>query len=355
MLKSLLSVVLLSNFLAVTVLAQNAPAKQNSKPQLYTLSARASEIDSRVKAHPEINFFLEKDGKPADLERAAVDTRVHSEGRLVIWLMGYNQELAERCAGYGLNFIQVHYANGWFGKLSPKAGEDDQFLGNIRLEAATGQDVSPAVEIPRPDSVAERAIQFVNYLAKKNPQGHWGQFLTSDKKDLLWDKVTLAGSSHGSTTSARFAKEQRVDRVVLFCGPRDQLEVWQALPSATPANRYFAFSHILDGGWTGDHYCRSWELLGLHEYGPIIDVDKVPAPFQNTRRLITGADVGGNAKRAHSSVVPGRSAVKDKSGHYIHEAVWKYLFMHPVAEVGEKTAEDPSCRKDLRTPVTNKK
>jgi len=355
MLKPFLSVALLMTFLAAPALAQKSSAKRDSSPKLYTLSARASEIDPRVKAHPEINFFLEKDGKPADIERAAVDTRVPSEGRLVIWLMGYNQELAERCTSYGLNFIQVHYANGWFAKLSPQAGDDDQFLGNIRLEAATGKDVSKAVEIPRPDSVAERAIQFVKYLAKKNPQGHWDQFLTPDKKDLLWDKVTLAGSSHGSTTSARFAKDQRVDRVVLFCGPRDQLEVWQALPSATPANRYFAFSHILDGGWTGDHYCRSWEMLGLHEYGPIIDVDQVSAPYQNSRRLITGADVGGNAKRAHSSVVPGRSAVKDAKGHYIHEDVWKYLFMHPVAEVGEKTAEDPSCRKDLRTPAASKK
>ena len=64
----------------------------------------------------------------------------------------------------------------------------------------------------------------------------------------------------------------------MFCGPRDQTETWQALPSATPSNRFFGFSHVLDGGWTGDHYCRSWELLGLHQYGPIVNVD---APVVN--------------------------------------------------------------------------
>lgn len=329
-------------------LAQSSPAYKDPKPQLYHLSARASEIDKRAKPHPEISFVFEKDGKPTDIENAVVDTRQKPEGRLVIWLMGHGNELADRCAGYGLHYIQVHYANEWFGKLSPLAGSDDQYLGNIRLEAAIGKNLSPAVEIPRADSIAERAIQFVKHLSKTNPQGNWKQFLTSDGKDLIWEKVTLAGASHGSTTAARFAKQQRVGRVVMFCGPRDQLEVWQGLPSATPANRYFGFSHVLDGGWTGDHYCRSWKLLSLQEFGPIVDVDTTPAPFKNTRRLITAADVGKNADRAHGSVVPGKSAVKGADGKYLHEEVWKYLFMHPVDEVGEKTEDEPGCQMDLK-------
>ena len=100
-----------------------------------------------------------------------------------------------------------------------------------------------------------------------------------------------------------FTRPQKVDRVVMFCGPRDQLETWQGLPSATPANRFFGFSHVLDTGWSGDHYCRSWELLGLHQFGPIVNVDKVKTPYGSTRRLITDADVKNDAKKAHSSVV----------------------------------------------------
>ncbi len=337
---------------ASNAFAQGAPAYKDPNPQLYKISARASEIDKRVRAQPEIGLLIEKDGKPDDMQNAVVDTRVAPQGRLVIWLMGNSQPLAERTASYGLHFIQVQYPRGWFSKLSPLAGDDDQFLGNIRLEATTGLDVSKAVNIPKPDSMTEHALQFVKYLAKKHPQGNWNQFLTSDGKDIRWDKVTVAGSSHGATSSARFAKHQKVDRVVMFCGPRDQLENWQALPSATPGNRYFGFTHVLDTGWSGDHYCRSWELMGLNEYGPVVDVDKTPAPYKNSRRLITEADVGGNTGRAHSSVVPGGAAVKDSNGKFIHEEVWRYLFMHPVDEVGEKTPEDPGCRKDLRPNAT---
>ena len=62
------------------------------KPQHYKLKARASEIDSRVKAHPEIGFLIEdKKGKPADVQDASVDTRVAPKGKLVIWMMSHNK------------------------------------------------------------------------------------------------------------------------------------------------------------------------------------------------------------------------------------------------------------------------
>jgi hypothetical protein len=342
-------------FAAAITFAQFAQAAdtplvfKDPAPKRYELSARASKIDPRCKSHPEINFLLEKDGKPQDTENAAVDTRVKPQGKLVIWLMGNSPALFERLNSYGLHVLRPHYANGWFdkfGKEPPPA--DDKFLGKIRLEAATGEDFSDQVSIPKPDGMMERSLQFVKHLAKENPQGGWDYFLADGGNALRWDRVIISGASHGSTTAARFALHQKVDRVVMFCGPRDQYETWQGLPSATPKNRFFAFSHVLDGGWTGGHYCRSWELLGLNEFGPIVNVDKTPAPWGNTRRLITDADVKGDAKRAHGSVTPGGSAVKDANGKYIHEAVWKYLFNEPVETTGQPVPADPNCLKDLR-------
>lgn len=339
----------------LAIAADGALKFNDPKPQRYDLSARASEIDSRARPHPEIEFVFEKAGKSQDIQHASVDTRVAPQGKLVIWLMGHSQPLFDRVSSYGLHAIRVHYANGWFSKFgSGPPPADDKFLGKIRLEAATGEDFSDVVEIPKPDGMMERALQFVKWLEKANPRGQWGHFLTPDRQGLRWDLIIIAGSSHGSTTAARFAKHQRVDRVVMFCGPRDQYETWQALPSATPQNRYFGFSHVLDTGWSGDHYCRSWELLGLHQFGPIINVDDGSLPFGNSRRLITSANVKDDAKRAHSSVVPGGAAVKNSNGEFIHEAVWRYLFLHPVDQVGTPTPPDESCRKDLRSGARKK-
>lgn len=336
---------LLAGIFSIPSLVLAAPPYQDKNPQRYDVVKRASEIDARAKEHKEIDFvFQDKTGKAVDIQHAAVDTRVAPQGKLVIWLMGYNAGLFDRVSSYGLHGIQVHYANKWFGLVPKDKLNDGTTLGKIRLEAATGEDHSPLVNIPQPDGMMERAYQFVRWLAKNHPQGNWGQFLTADGKGLRWDMVIVAGSSHGSTTAARFAKHQKVDRVVMFCGPRDQYESWQGFPSATPPERFFGFSHVLDGGWTGNHYCRSWEMLGLNQFGPIVNVDENKAPYGNTRRLITSFDVKNDAKRAHSSVQPGNAAAKGPDGNFVHEDVWKYLFTQPIAEVGKPVEKDPGCK-----------
>jgi hypothetical protein len=302
------------------------------KPQLYKLQQRASKIDRRAKEYPDINFVFESKGKVQDNQYAIVDTRVKPRGKLVIWLMGHKSELFDRVSSYGMHAISVHYARGWFSKLHNKNDKDTEHIGKIRLEAATGEDFSTYVNIAKPDGMMERSVQFVKWLAKKNPQGKWQYFLTADGKDLRWEDVIVSGSSHGSTTAARFAKHQKVSRVVMFSGPRDQTQSWQSLPSATPANRFFGFTHVLDAGWPGNHYPRSWKMLGLEKFGPIADVDKSKPPYNNSRRLTTNADVGKNSKRAHGASTPGKSSVKGKDGKYLYEPVWKYLFTHPVAK-----------------------
>lgn len=316
-------------------------------PQVYEFSERASVIDPRIKAYPDIDFLIEdKDGKPADLQNARVDTTVAPRGELAIWLMGYNKGLAERINSYGIHFLRPHYANRWFSKVCTEKPVGPMCRGNVRLEAATGEDFSTDIHLEKPDGMMERTRQYLIWLSKENPQGKWENFLSPDQSEVLWEKVTITGSSHGSTTSARFAKHVKVGRVVALCGPRDNFQTWQSLPSKTPANRFFGFTHVLDGGWTADHYCRSWELLGMHEFGPIVNVEKAEPPYQNTRRLITDFDVKGDAKRAHSSVQPGGSAKKNADGSFGHEAVWRYLYTHPVDEVGEPTPLDPECDKE---------
>lgn len=308
------------------------------------VTVRASEIDPRVKAYPEINFLIEDaKGRAADEQQAWFDPNVPSRGQLVIWLMSHKPELFQRITSYGYHAMRVHYANKWFSICCQGEPVEPTCRGNLRLEAATGQDFSDEVNIERPDGMMERAYQFVRYLHDQNEPGDWGQFLTQDGESLNWDKIIMAGSSHGSTTASRFAKFQRVARVVALCGPRDQHQTWQALPSATPANRFFAFSHVLDGGWVGDHYCRSWEMLGLNQFGPIVNVDQSPPPYQHTRRLITDFDVDGDDRRAHSSVQPGKAAAKNADGSYQHEDVWRYLFTHPVDQTGDRVPRDPGC------------
>ena len=332
-------VLLIFLFCGLSLLAEQAA-------EHYKFSVRASGINPEATEYSKINYtFTDTKGKVMDLQHAAVDVRVPSRGQLVIWLMGHNQRLFDRINSYGLHAIQPHYANRWFSTVPKELHDAGNCLGDIRLEAATGRDYSPHVQISKPDGLEARSLQFVKWLVKKNPDGKWDQFLNKDHSDLLWDKVILSGSSHGSTTSARFAKHRKVARVVMFCGPRDQLESWQGIPSVTPANRYFGFTHILDTGWVGDHYCRSWQMLGLAKFGPLVNVDQAKAPFGNSRRLVTNCDVNNDSRKAHSIVVRGKD----------WDSVWRYLFTHPVDQIGGSVPIDPGCKMNLRPKIEEKK
>ncbi len=304
---------------------------------------RASELDPASRSYPEINFRLvDEKGKPADVQYASVDPAVPARGELVIWLMGYNAELFRELNAMGLHVIGPHYARGWFSICCQQNPVADDCRGNLRLEAATGLDVSDEVAIDPTDSLVHRATRMVEHLASERAAGNWGQFLASDGT-LDWSKVILSGASHGATTAARLAKHQRVARVVCLCGPRDQYQSWQALPSATPPERFFGFSHVLDGGWTDDHYCRSWQMMGLARFGPIVNVDDADPPYGNTRRLISSLPVKDD-KAAHSSVTPGSRSPKTAAGDYAFSPVWRYLYTHPVEQVGEPVPTDPDCR-----------
>jgi hypothetical protein len=337
--------------------AADAPLKFNDpKPKSYQLTARASELDSRCRSYTEIdNVFVskpDKSGKPADLQNASVDTRVAPRGQLVLWLMAHNQVHADLLNSYGLHYIQVWYARDWFSKLNTEPADDSQHLGNIRLEATTGIDASEAIDVPVADSMQEHAFQFVKSLAKTHPQGRWETFLSKDGTTLDWEKVIVAGASHGATSSARFGLHQRVARVVMHCGPRDNADDWQALPSATPKNRFFGYSHVLDGGWTADHYERSWLLLGLNKFGPIVNTEKAKPPYGNTRRLITDAALKGTAKeqadRGHGYVTPSKNSPREESGKFVQDAVWRYLYTSPVDKVGKPVDPEPGVKMDQR-------
>jgi hypothetical protein len=161
--------------------------------QRFDLSKRASEIDPRAKEHPEIKFtFTDDKGKPADLQHAVVDTRVPSQGKLVIWLMGHNQGLFERISSYGYHGIQPHYSNGWFAGLTKTQYADGSgtAIGKVRLEAATGEDFSPLVNIPKPDGMMDRSLQFVKWLVKENPDV-WTPAFKEELRQLMATAVTL--------------------------------------------------------------------------------------------------------------------------------------------------------------------
>jgi hypothetical protein len=90
-------------------------------------TSRASQIDPRTKAYPQIDFLLEKEGKPADIQHACRPSGVASKGKLVVWFMGHSPELFHFLADEGFHVLRVHYANGWFNRFGKEPPPEDRF------------------------------------------------------------------------------------------------------------------------------------------------------------------------------------------------------------------------------------
>jgi len=105
----------------------------------------------------------------------------------------------------------------------------------------------------------------------------------------------------------------------------------------------------------------SYRWFGLRVYDATLwagnDPTQPPLALRLTyQRDIRGSDIAeasvdemrklGNADKAHGAVQPGGSSPKGPDGKLLYEEVWKYLFTHPVDEVGEPAPADPDCRQD---------
>ena len=47
--------------------------------------------------------------------------------------------------------------------------------------------------------------------------------------------------------------------------------------------------------------------------------------------------------------------IKDATGQFIHEPVWRYLFTHPADKAGQPVPQDEACNTDLRKSVSKAK
>jgi len=172
----------------------------------------------------------------------------------------------------------------------------------------------------------------------------------------IFSRGRWQGSALGSVSSPCFARLDDGDTfrhlptrgsVRHLCGPRDQYENWQASPRPLPPTVSLpsAMCSMAAGPWP------LLPLLGIAEaqsYGPIVNVDKTPAPYGNTRRLITDADVGGDAKRAHSSVEPGKSRRRMRRANFSMKTSGDISSPTRSNEIGQPVPPDPACLKDLR-------
>ena len=242
-----------------------------ARPQLFSFSFKPSEADPAVSAR--------------DLTQLAqLDTRVAARGKLVVVLAGVSSDpgptsLVEYAARQGFHAFAVAYQN----DFNPSTQSDPAFFGAARFEAFDGVDRTPLLTVSRPDCVEVRVARALAHLQGRHPGGDWTFYLRADGQ-VRWSDVIFTGHSHGATSAAAYGKLRRLHRAVSLAGPRDTNPVtatWFALPSATPIDRFYAFTGTEDDQYP-DHQ-KAMEAMGY--VGTLVNVGQAAPPYGGSHRL----------------------------------------------------------------------
>lgn len=261
-----------------------------------------------------------------------IDASVQPRNELVLYLPGTNGKTTNTdgfcgtAAKLGFHVINLMYPDAIAATIARNDRDPDAML-KFRLEIIEGGDRSKYVEVDRSNSIENRLIKLLAYLAKQRPSEGWAQFLEGGSPN--WAKIVVSGGSQGAGHSCLIAIRHRVARAVLFGGPKDFDRVrdapadWYTKPK-TPADRFYTFNHKQDKqGCDYEEQRRICKLMGI---GPEADVDAVPAPYGGARALFTDFPGGSlESVRAHASVIGDGATPKTANGGYRFQPVWEYM------------------------------
>ena len=186
---------------------------------------------------------------------ALYDPSVPSRHLLYLFITGTggsatgSQRMDSIFATWGYHAISIDYEDNVIAVACAHSLDSTSF-GRYRDAIVTGAPVSKKIKVNKANSILNRFQKLLVYLVKHDPNGDWGQFVKDGQP--VWSKVIVAGHSQGAGHAPYIAKLFKVNRVLIFSGPQDYMDnlhrpaPWQAMKSATPPSRYFAFLAMKD-------------------------------------------------------------------------------------------------------------
>jgi hypothetical protein len=113
----------------------------------------------------------------------------------------------------------------------------------FRQERIYGDASGAPIHTAPQDTILNRFVKLLQYLASTDPRGGWNQYVGSGSP--VWSRVALCGQSQGGGMSEFIAQRVAVARVIVFSGGWDrssagEIAHWYFAKPATPPERWFA-------------------------------------------------------------------------------------------------------------------
>jgi hypothetical protein len=265
-----------------------------------------------------------------------------ARGQLFLFLQGGDnlpsqfRLIADQGARGGFHVVVLRYMTSRNERPSQLCQSDrqaDVCYEETISEIVYGNDRTPRLSVSRANSIENRALKLLDFLARKYPKDGWISY--KDRDSLRWSSIVLAGFSLGGVHAAFIAKDHELARVSMLSAPGARVggeanvrpvdsvqpAAWLLGPHKTPAERYYAFGHA-------DDETNNWELmwkavgLGLTDFGPIVKIDQEATPYRNSHALLTEAQTP-MAKTLSTGV--DTATPKTAAGQPIFAPVWQYM------------------------------
>ena len=257
-----------------------------------------------------------------ELHEFELDPHATPLGKLVVFLPGANnvprdwRDHGRQLASYGFHVMIPHYNNRWSSDGTCD-GMGNTCGNDTRWEALVGEDTSAAIAIARGDSAEGRVVTMLKHLVTEHPGGDWGYYL-GPSDAVLYDKMIIAGISHGAASTGMYAIGRPFTRAVMHSsGPQGDKNA----AKMTPLSEWYAFTHTADPAY--DAIAGAIENFAL--MGEPTSIDGASAPFGGSHRLITSAA----SDYPHGSTCAHSSSPIDGNDAYLFDAAWRYLYGAP--------------------------
>ena len=271
--------------------------------------------------------------------RIFFDAAVPARGQLLVFLPGTGattsdqDEFGRTGASLGYHVVYLAYPNDVPAAVC-QDDEDENAFEKFRREIIQGGDLDPRVAVDRANSIENRLVKLVQWLAANRADEGWAQFL--EEKGPAWERVVLAGHSQGGGHAQLLAKDHAVARVVVLGSPKDyslrhgRPAAWYG-GGATPSARMFAFVHEQDT--QAISHAQQMENLRASGLDSTADTDESAPPYGHAHILTT--DQPGraiNSGLAHLGLVFDFTLPRGSDGRPVYRPVWIYMLTEPASD-----------------------
>lgn len=245
---------------------------------------------------------------------------------------GQQKLFLKEVVNLGYIFINVNYPNSWTIANLCQNNRNPDCYQKTRNAIIYGQKKGRKIIITRANSIENRLVKLILFLANNIQEIPWLNYLNSNNLPK-WQSIIVAGHSQGGGHCAIIAKKNLVARVIMLASPVDyhiksqNHAPWLSSPPITSADRFYGFVHFQDPGY--EKIIKAWQLMGLDNYGNLVNVDRTDISRLNSDQLVSNQPPKIKDK-FHGGVINDISTPKTADGTPVYRKIWQYLCTHNI-------------------------